>query len=1045
MVLLLTGMVNAQILTFTDSTLKNMLVNGGDANFTAYSGGVKVTRIDTNFDNQIQVSEAALIDKLWIEGTNAPLVTNIQGIEGFTNVTELGFREISVTSINLNGMSNLKTIFVKSPTLATATVSGMNALTSITFMENPIMTTLNISNNPVLYTIVAQQNPAFSTFNVNNLPTLGQLYVENNVLTALDLTGCPNLEYFNAVNNKLTAMNVSGLTKLTTFLIEDNLDFASINASGCTLLNFPQSTFSQMQEMTTADFSNCSSLEYLRMPNNIITSLNLSGCSALKEVDIEKNPLSTLPLTGCTALTFLNCTFNQLTALDLSSSPNLVELQASSNFIANLNLTGTNNLKKAFLSANQIPSLNLSGNTNLEILDIDLNPIGNLNLSGCTALSNLNMPTTTLATGDFSNCSALTYIGTVSNALNSVNVQGCTALETLSLSGKPLEKAPLTALNVSGLSNLKSLDCSYNNLASLNLSGCSALTSLFSIDTQITALDYSDSPNLNVLNVTGSALETIDISSLTNFQTLSASNNPNLKMIFAKNGKTETMFLGSANTNLTFICQDEADIQTTKNYLLSFPLSNVEVNSYCSFTPGGNYNTISGTIAFDLDNNGCDASDAKQLNVKVGLNDGFVQSETFTKANGKYTFYTGTGNFALTPHLENASLFNISPVTPLLSFTDTNNHVVTQDFCITANGSQNDVEIVIAPFVPARPGFMAWYQIVIRNKGNQTANGSFNFAYNQNLMQFVQANIPTNVQNPGLLGWNYANLLPFESRSYYVRLDINTPTQTPPVNLDDVLNFTATINPIAGDLNSADNTFNFNQIVIGSYDPNDITCLEGKSVSPATIGDYLHYVVNFENTGTAPAETVVVKVVVDQTKYDINSLQLLDTSHPSEVNVHGNVVEFIFDKINLGAAKKANLTAKDPPVNGHGNVLFKIRTLNNLITGDEVGKEADIYFDYNAPVETNKAETIFKNLGTKDHQVDKSVALYPNPTKGNVTINCDNTIKHVELFDVQGRILQNKIETNNNTQLDISNKPNGLYFIRITTENGIKVEKVIKE
>ncbi|MNL85276.1 hypothetical protein D3C87_2135380 [compost metagenome] len=62
-----------------------------------------------------------------------------------------------------------------------------------------------------------------------------------------------------------------------------------------------------------------------------------------------------------------------------------------------------------------------------------------------------------------------------------------------------------------------------------------------------------------------------------------------------------------------------------------------------------------------------------------------------------------------------------------------------------------------------------------------------------------------------------------------------------------------------------------------------------------------------------------------------------------------------------------------------------------------------------------------------------------------MNINSDNTIKLIELFDVQGRILQTKIESNNNTTLDISNKANGLYFIRITTENGIKVEKVIKE
>lgn len=70
---------------------------------------------------------------------------------------------------------------------------------------------------------------------------------------------------------------------------------------------------------------------------------------------------------------------------------------------------------------------------------------------------------------------------------------------------------------------------------------------------------------------------------------------------------------------------------------------------------------------------------------------------------------------------------------------------------------------------------------------------------------------------------------------------------------------------------------------------------------------------------------------------------------------------------------------------------------------------------------------------------------YPNPTKGNVNISSDTIIKYIELFDVQGRLLQTSIENDTTAKFDISNKPNGLYFVRITTEKGSKVEKLIKE
>ncbi|KRD07230.1 hypothetical protein ASE21_17165 [Flavobacterium sp. Root901] len=1036
--LFFTVILKAQVLTFADPTFKAMLVNGGAANFTAFSGGVAVTRIDTNFDNQIQVSEAALIDKLWIEGANANSVTNIQGIEGFANVTELGFNGISTTSINLTGMPNLKTIYVKSPTLTTASVSGMNGLTGVTFMGNPVMTSLDISNCPSLSNIAAQQNPVFSILNFTSLSGLKQLYLEDNVLAELDLTGCPNLEYFNAVNNKLTGINVSGLTKLTTFLITDNPTLTDINAAGCTLLNFPQSTFLLYHGITTADFSNCSSLQNLQIPDNLLTALNLSGCSALQGLNVKNNTLTTLNLTGCSALAAIDCSNNQLTALDLSSSPNVTDLRAATNSISNLNLTGAVSLKNVYLNSNQILSLNVSGNTNLEILELDNNPTSNLELSGCTALKSLAVQDIPLVTGDFSNCSSLTFISSTSSVLNSINVQGCSALKTLTLAGTNVQKAPLTSLNLSGLTNLETLSCSYNNVNSIDLTGCSALNNVSYFDMPLAAVDFSDSPNIAILNITKTGLINIDISNFLTFQSLTVNDNQDLKMIFAKNGRDEDLFINTGNPNLIFVCQDDANVAETKSYLTGLGLTSVVVNSYCSFNPGGNYNTITGTIAFDVDHNGCDAADSKQANVKVNLIDGSLISSTFTDANGKYTFFTDAGNFNILTAVENPALFSISPLAPAVSFADNNNNTAIQNFCVSASGVNSDAEIVIAPIYPAKPGFMAWYEILIRNKGNQTLNGTVDFIYNQNILHYGIATLAPNIQTPGVMGWNYSDLLPFESRRIYVGLNVNSPVQNPPANIGDILSFTATINPVTGDILPADNQFVFNQEIVGSFDPNDITCLEGENVSPSTIGDYLHYGINFENTGTAEAENVVVKVVIDETKYDINSLQLLDASHSVKVVIKGNIAEFIFAKINLSVSKT-------PPVGGHGNILFKIKTLPSLNSGDAVEKEASIYFDYNEAIDTNTAETIFKSLGNKDFEKDSTIRIYPNPTKGEVFINCENAIKRIELFDVQGRILQSVIENKNSSKINLSDKSNGLYFIRITSEKGISVEKIIKE
>ena len=1039
LLLFFAGLANAQVLTFADPIFKNMLVNGGDNNFTAYSNNVRIYRIDTNFDNQIQVSEAALIDKLWIEGLNAYAVTNIQGIEGFSNLTELGFIGISTPTISLSGMQNLKSLSFTSPVLTEATISGMPNLENVGLSDNPLLTALSVSNCASLDFIIAQRNAVLSNFTTSNLATIENIYVNDNQISTLNLTSCPNLQYFNANNNALASVNVSGLTSLLAFSIENNPDLTTINASGCTLLNLHPSNFSDKENLQTLDFSNCSSLQMLIINDSSLSSLNLSGCTTLTQLDIKNNALANLNLSGCSALLNLECSNNQLTSLNMSSCQGIQNLLLANNQITALDLTGCTNLSSVNLDRNQISSLNLSGYNRLEYFSMQDNPTVTLNLSGCSVLAYVSLNNTQVVTADFSNCPILPSLNINSAVIASLDVHGSNALESLSISSSEPENAPITTLNLSGHANLRQLFCTYTNLTNVNIDGCTGLVDLFCAYGPIANLDFSDSPNIANLNLAYTRFTTIDVSNLLSLQSLSVSGNNILKSVFAKNGRSELLFFNNQNVALEFVCQDEDNVEELQLQLQNFGLENVVVNSYCSFTPGGNYNTIAGTISFDSNNNsGCDADDAKQPNVRIDINDGTQEAATFTDANGNYKFFTGAGSFSLMPRIENPGLFVISPATATIPFANSNNNTATQNFCITALGSQADVEIVIAPIWPAKPGFMAWYQIVIKNKGNQTANGSFNFTYNQNILHYAMATLAPNSQSAGMMSWNYANLLPFENRSFYIGLNVNSPTQVPPANLGDILNFTATINPIVGDFNPLDNQFLFSQEVVGSFDPNDITCMQGENVSPNAIGEYLHYIVNFENTGTAAAENVVVKVIVDDTKYDIHSLQLLNTSHAARAVINGNRAEFIFAGIDLGAAG-------DPPVNGHGNVLFKIKTLGTLSAGETVAKTASIFFDYNAPIDTNLAMTTFQVLSNPEFEIDPSIVIYPNPTRDIITINCNSSLKSIELFDVQGRILQTSIENGTNAKLDISGKSNGIYFVRITTENGIKVSKLVKE
>ncbi|MES2410358.1 MAG: T9SS type A sorting domain-containing protein, partial [Bacteroidota bacterium] len=397
-----------------------------------------------------------------------------------------------------------------------------------------------------------------------------------------------------------------------------------------------------------------------------------------------------------------------------------------------------------------------------------------------------------------------------------------------------------------------------------------------------------------------------------------------------------------------------------------------------------------------------------------------------------YTFYTQAGSFVIAPAVENPTWFTFSPASVTIPFVNNNNNTVTQNFCLAANGTHPDVEIVIAPISPARPGFNAIYQVVYKNKGNQTLSGNVTFGYNDAVLNFVSTSVTPNAQSTGSLSYDYTNLLPFENRSVYITLHVNAPTDIPAVNIGDVLNFTAIANPIAGDDNPSDNTFQYNQTVVGSFDPNDITCIEGNLVPPAEIGNYLHYIINFENTGTADAENIVVRDAIDTAQFDVSSLQVLNSSAPMTAKLTGNVAEFIFPNINLHSG-------------GHGNILIKVKSKNTLVQGNTVSKRANIYFDYNAPIDTNLEDTTFQALSNPDFEADASILVYPNPTKGNVNIVCDNSINSVQLYDIQGRLLQTSLVNENQTMIDISSQSNGIYFVKVISDEGFLVQKLIKE
>ena len=741
---------------------------------------------------------------------------------------------------------------------------------------------------------------------------------------------------------------------------------------------------------------------------------------------IDTNADGQIQVSEALVVTTLNVSSRSISnATGISAFANLQTLDISSNLLTTLDVTPLIHLTSLNCSGNQLTNLNVSTLTNLTGLACFNNHLTTLDVTPLTYLTSLSCFQNQLTALDVSTLINLTSLDCPNNFINS--------------------------LDISTLTNLVFLRCSQNNLTSLNIPDLANLETLFCSFNQLTTLELHNLPSLHDFDCSGNQLASLDLSHLVTYNNggfeLGFYANPNLVYVNLKSDSllaSNAFFMYSDSCPaLRYICANENTIAYVINKLQQNDSgenttisSNIQVNSYCSFVPTGNHNTITANVKFDANNNGCDINDILANNVKILISDGTNTGAAFTNTIGNANFYTQAGNFVITPNFEN-SFFTVSPTSTTINFANSNNNSQTQNFCITPLGIHNDLEIVIIPTSPANPGFNASYRLVYKNKGNQIQSGSINLNFNDAVLDFVSANPMTTSQSINNLNWDFTNLNPFESRTIHFVLNVNSPMETPPVNINDLLSFTATISPIQNDETPEDNVSTLRQTVIGSLDPNDKTCVEGNTITPDKVGDYLHYVIRFQNSGTAAAQNIVVKDIIDTTKFDINTLQLTSSSHPNVARITGNKVEFIFENINLPAE------VNNEP-GSHGYVAFKIKTKSNLVLGNTIQNTANIYFDYNFPIVTNTTSTIVAVLNVTNFEIN-SVSIAPIPVVDLLQIKALENITRVQLFDIQGRLLQTQLADSTTTTLDFSGKSKGVYLVKVQTEKGIKVQKVIKE
>lgn len=453
---------------------------------------------------------------------------------------------------------------------------------------------------------------------------------------------------------------------------------------------------------------------------------------------------------------------------------------------------------------------------------------------------------------------------------------------------------------------------------------------------------------------------------------------------------------------------------------------------------GGDAFLVSGQNKLDTNNNGCDVNDIIYPNLKFDIVSNSTSSVLISDNTGNFAVPLPSGKHTITPKLENPDYFNIQPKSVTIDF-PTQISPLISNFCIKPIGTHPDLEISLIPINSAIPGFTSNYKILYKNKGNYLQSGSVNLTFDDSILDVVSTVPAASSNSTDNLKWNFTNLLPLQTREILVTLRLNKPTDSPSANAGMILKFTTEISSPTTDDTPKDNNFMFDQIIVNSFDPNDKTCIDGATVSSAKIGEYVHYVIRFENSGTYNAQNITVTDIIDTNKFDITSLIPQTGSHSFTTNItEGNKVEFMFEGINL--------PFKD--FNNDGYVAFKIKTKSTLKPGDEFSNSSSIYFDYNSPINTNTAITkIESNLGNEEFAIESNFIFYPNPVNDALYISKkkDIEISSLSIYNTLGQLVSVHPNAKNLTTIDVSKLPSGSYFIKVNSDNRVTNTTFIKK
>jgi|694.fasta_scaffold04351_19 hypothetical protein len=443
-----------------------------------------------------------------------------------------------------------------------------------------------------------------------------------------------------------------------------------------------------------------------------------------------------------------------------------------------------------------------------------------------------------------------------------------------------------------------------------------------------------------------------------------------------------------------------------------------------------------------LDNNANGQLDNNEITFPFGNfnyeknNDGNTVELTSSNGINNIIVTNPSDNYDVNFNLFSQYANNLNATVSSFQNVNTTNGNVNLFFPVVVTNPFLDVEVNLLPISQPRAGFNYINRIIYKNSGTIATSGTINFTKDP-ITNLISVNEATAVTNSNGFTFEYTNLLPFETRS------IDVVMFTPPipiVTINQLLTNTVSITPIENDINELNNTESSRQPVIAAYDPNDKMESRGRRILfedfDLATDDFI-YTIRFENEGNASAIDVRVEDTL-HTQLDETTVRMVAASHNYVLQRIGNQLTWRFNNIQLPVSVPNTQI-------GHGYITFKIKLKPGIQVGSLVPNKASIYFDTNPPIITDEFVTEFYEVLQVD-AFQQQVSFYPNPATNQFFMTSKSEIISWELYNVEGRKLQENQKVNLlNTLVDIEKLAAGAYFIHVKTIDSQAKIKLIKQ